>query len=61
MSDLETAHAAADDAHDEASGHGHEPPAEPLGPIDVTTWLYAIGGGAVGVVVALALFAAGGS
>jgi hypothetical protein len=61
MSDAETAPATATDAHDEASGHGHEPAAEPLGPIDVNAWLYAIGGGAIGVVVALALFVAGGT
>jgi len=33
---------------------------EPLGPIDVTAWAYAIVGGAVGVVVALALLIARG-
>jgi len=60
MSDAETASATATDTHDEpASGHGHEPPAEPLGPINVRSWAYAIGGGAIGVLVALALFAAG--
>ena len=60
MSDAETAHATATDTHDEhASGHGHEPPAEPLGPINVKAWAYAIGGGAIGVLVGLAFFAAG--
>lgn len=62
MSDDETAHATATDAHDDhGSGHGHEPPPEPLGPVDVTGWAYAIGGGAIGLVVALAFFVAGGS
>ena len=58
MSDADTTHAPAD-AHDD--GHGHAPAGEPLGPIDWETWAYAIGGGVLGALVALALFIAGGS
>lgn len=46
-----------EDTHD--PGHGHTA-AEPLGPVDVIAWGYAITGGAVGVIVALALLAARG-
>ena len=63
MSDAETPHtgAAAADAHDDhGSGHGHEAAGEPLGPVDVTAWAYTLIGGAVGLLVALALFVAGG-
>ena len=61
MSDAETAHATTADAHDDhGSGHGHETASDPLGPIDVTAWAYAIAGGAVGVVVALTLLVARG-
>ena len=52
MSEAETSHPDAD-THD--SGHGHEGAAEPLGPLDLTTWAYALAGGAVGVVVVIAL------
>ena len=57
MSDADTTHATAE-THDD--GHGHAPAAEPLGPIDWQAWAYAIGGGALGVLVALALFIARG-
>lgn len=50
-----------DDARDaHGDGHGHEPAAEPLGGIDAATWGYAIGGGAIGLVVAIVLFVARG-
>ena len=42
-------------AHDDDAGHGAE---EPLGPVDVLAWGYAIAGGLVGVITALALYAA---
>ena len=58
MSDADTTHASAD-AHDD--GHGHAPAGEPLGPIDFEAWAYAIGGAALGVLVALALFIARGA
>lgn len=54
MSHAETTPSPAADAH-----HGHEPPADPLGPIDLKSWAYAVAGGAVGVVVAVVLFVAG--
>jgi hypothetical protein len=61
MSDAETAPTTTQDAHDaDGSAHGHEPTGEPLGQVDVVKWGYAVVGGAVGVVVALALFAAAG-
>ena len=48
-----------DDAgHGPSHGHGHEEPSEPLGPVDLVGWGYALGGGAIGLVTALALYAA---
>ena len=58
MSDAETASATAPDAHDDHDDGHHEPAGEPLGPVDVAKWGYAIAGGAVGILVVLALFAA---
>ena len=46
-----------DDAH--GSGHGHEDQAEPLGAPDLRAWAFAIGGGAVGLLLVIALFVAG--
>lgn len=57
MSDAETTHAAAD-AHDD--GHGHAPAGEPLGPVDVVAWGYALAGAVLGILAALALFIARG-
>jgi hypothetical protein len=57
MSEAETTHPATD-AHDD--GHGHAPAGEPLGPIDWEAWAYTIGGAALGMLVALALFIARG-
>lgn len=57
MSDADTSHAR-DDEH--ATGHGHASAGEPLGPVDVTAWGYALVGGVIGVLVALALFVARG-
>jgi hypothetical protein len=50
----------ADDAHGtgHSIGHDHDEPGEPLGPVDVVAWAYALAGGALGVVTAAALFAA---
>ncbi len=60
MPDAEHASVAEPDAHaGHDDGHGHEPTGEPLGPIDTTTWAYAIAAGAIGVVVAGVLFIAG--
>ena len=49
-----------DDAgdHDSGHGHGHEDAVEPLGPPDLMAWAYAVAGGAVGLVTALALYVA---
>lgn len=51
-----------DDAGDHDSshghGHGHEDAAEPLGPPDLMAWAYAVAGGAVGLVTAVALYVA---
>jgi hypothetical protein len=60
MSDAETAHAdtTTADTHDD-HGDGHA--GEPFGPVDVWTWAYAIAGGAVGVLVALAMLVATGA
>jgi hypothetical protein len=40
------------------AGHGHGAAGEPLGPPDLMAWAYALTGGAVGLVVALALWVA---
>ncbi len=62
MSNAETVHAEAPDSHDDhAGGHGQAPAGEPLGPVDVTAWIYSIAGGLVGSLVALALLVARGS
>jgi hypothetical protein len=47
------------DDHSGAGGHGHPAhESEPLGPIDVTAWAYALAGVALGVLVVLALYVA---
>jgi len=61
MSDAETTHANAPDDLADGHGHGHAPAGEPLGPINVTAWAYAIAGAAVAALVVLALFVARGS
>ena len=43
-------------AVDTGDGHGHGPESEPLGPVDQRAWAAAIGGGALGIVVILALY-----
>jgi hypothetical protein len=58
MSDPETAHA---ETTTSQADHDHDHAAEPLGPIDVTAWAYALAGGAVGLLVALAMFVARGA
>jgi hypothetical protein len=60
MSDADTGHLSADDHGHQASGDGHEPAGAVLGPVDVTTWSYAIAGSIVGLLVALALWVARG-
>lgn len=45
-------------AGDHGHGHGHPDAAEPLGPPDLVAWAYAVAGGAVGLVTALALYVA---
>jgi hypothetical protein len=61
MSDAETAAATTPDSHDDHDGGHHEPTGEPLGPIDLAAWGYAIAGGAVGILVVLVLFVASGA
>lgn len=41
-----------------APAHGHESDGEPLGEVDLRSWAAAIGGGAIGLAVAVALFVA---
>lgn len=61
-----TAAPAHDSHHDDAGvhdsghghGHGHDDAVEPLGPPDLMAWAYAVAGGAVGLVTALALYVA---
>ncbi len=63
MSDVDAVPESATDDHaDHVSGHGHAPAAgEPPGPVDLRGWAYAVMGGAVGLVVAVALFVARGN
>ena len=61
MSDAETAPATTPDIHDDHDDGHHEPAGEPLGPIDATKWGYAVAGGAVGILVVVALFVASGA
>lgn len=56
MSDF---HTTVDD-EEHGSGHDHASGGEQLGPVDMTAWAYTLAGGAVGVLVALALFVARG-
>ncbi len=61
MADTETTHAAAnDDAHGDDHGHGHESASEPLGPVDLTTWAYALAGSILALLVVVALVVARG-
>ena len=59
MSDTERTLAHAEGGlHGDAPSHGDGPEPQPLGPVDVTAWAYALGGSAVGVVLALAMLVA---
>lgn len=63
MSDSETGPAARDGAeHGHGAGHENEhAPTEPLGPVDVTTWAYALAGSGLGLLVIGALYLARGA
>ena len=61
MSDADNALAATDAHGDHPEDLGHASPSEPLGPVDVVAWGYAIVGAAIGILVVLALFVARGS
>lgn len=62
MSDRHASNATGTTGHgyaaDHDSEHAHAPDVESLGPIDLVAWAYAIAGGAVGLLVALALYVA---
>ncbi len=67
MADTDSAPApAADDAHPAASpaddhgsdGHGAEHASEPLGPVDSQAWMGAVIGGAIAVVLLIAMLVA---
>ncbi len=58
MSHRDATHASANDEPD--GGHGHAHAGEPLGPVDVTAWGYALAGSLLGVLVVLALLVARG-
>lgn len=60
VSDADTGNMSADDHDHHVSGGVHEPAGTPLGPVDVTTWAYAIAGSIAGLLVALALWVARG-
>jgi hypothetical protein len=55
MSETETTHSA-DEGHGDHHEHGPT-----LGPVDVTTWAYALAGSLLGLLVLLALFIARGA
>jgi hypothetical protein len=44
--------------HGSSHGHGHEVIDEPLGPPDFAAWAYAVTGGLLGLVTALAMYSA---
>ena len=59
MPDADSTHASATAPADEHQAeHDHESSAEPLGAPDMGAWGMAIAGGAIGLIVALALFVA---
>lgn len=60
MSEVETAPAPASDDHAHHAGHDRAHDSEPLGPVDVAAWVYALGGAAAGLIVVLALAVARG-
>lgn len=55
MSETENTHAAGDE---HGQDHGHGPAGEPLGPVDVATWAYALAGSLLGLLVIVALLVA---
>jgi len=66
MSDAETTHASTDEAgdshgHDADHGGTHGSAGTPLGPVDLTTWAYALGGSVLGLLTLLALYVARGA
>lgn len=65
MPDAETTHVTTDEAghgqgHDSDDDAGHAA-SEPLGPVDLTAWAYAIAGSALGILILLALYVARGA
>lgn len=60
VSDTDTSRANVTASEEHHAGHGIDTGGEPLGPVDVLGWAYALAGATVGVVVALALFVARG-
>jgi hypothetical protein len=46
---------------DPEHGHGQASSGEALGPVDVTTWAYAIAGSVLAILTILALYVAGGA
>ena len=46
---------------DPEHGHGHASTSETLGPVDLTTWAYAIAGSVLAILTILALYLAGGA
>jgi len=62
MSASTPTHASEEPGHDSSSGHvsgqGHAPDGDALGPVDLVAWAYALAGGALGLIVAVALYAA---
>ena len=60
MADTDSTDVAADDEHGHDE-HGHESTSEPLGPVDLTTWAYAIPGSILALLVIVSLYVARGA
>lgn len=60
MTEIDSARAATTSGtgHGDAGHEDGHAPAEPLGPVDVTTWAYALAGSLLGLLAVLALLVA---
>ena len=62
MSVSDPRHVSEESGRDSSSGHAsmhsHAADGDALGPVDVIAWAYALAGGALGLIVAMALYAA---
>ena len=54
-------HDVVDGGHAGGHGGGHESQGEPLGPVDLTAWAYALAGACLGLLTAAGLYLARGA